>query len=1294
MRSLTLTRRHFARVIPVVLCVAMGLLAFASAAALASPRSFSSFGSLGSGAGEMSYPTAVAVNNSTHDVYVTDLGNHRVDEFTAEGAFVRAWGWGVADGFEKFETCTLICQAGTAGSGPGEFEAPVFIAVDNSGGPSDGDVYVADTSAGLIQKFTAEGALVSGWGDHTPTPNGQLSGSSATPALAGINGIAVVPAGAPVQTPNAHYEPGILDVIDNERLFSFSQNGTLETSSQFEISSRFNQSSKPEGLTIDSAGNVFFAVPRGNLTAVESTYQGKYVGEVSAPGWTVGMAVDTSTGELYVDRDSPKINEIDSYAFEEGGVIEPNAEPLCRLVISGNAQTPEACNPTQSFGSGDLSEAQGLAVDPANHTVLVADSEDNRIDLFADALDVATGGISKAASTTVTLNGTVNPRGRELKECLFEYGETTNYGQTAACTETPAEIGSGSTSVTVHADIAGLAPITTYHFRLVASNSVGGEVGGDQSFLLPASPTVSGESVGDVGSTTATVLAHINPGGVPTSYRVEYGTSTAYGYTSTETNVGAGIDSVEVQAPIGGLQSGGALFHCRIVATNTLGTTLGDDLTFVTQGTLGPSTTVLADNRAYEMVSPVEKADGNVYVPEFGTKYTATSGSGVFLTSPEDPTTNYPFQASADGNAVVYLADPLAAQGNGLTGNGEGNQFFAQRSATSGWATTDISPFAKGGSFYQAFSSDLSVGVIADTFENISSTITLDVHSNGVFSPLFTSAKSDARLSVDGLSSDGSHALFATGAALTPNAPNLGAANNLYDAVSGQLYLVNVLPNGMPDANATFGGKPVMAGQSLYSVYSDVISEDGSRIFWTDLNNHKLYVRENDTMPQSPLNAKEECTVSADACTLQVDATHGPEADAGARYQTASSDGSRVFFTSCSKLTEDSTAVCPGGEDLYEYNVTEGTLTDLSVDHQPGDTLGAEVQGVAGASADGSYVYFIADGVLAGGATAGQPNLYVSDGGAAPAFIATLAGAVEVGPGNSSVTPDGRHLLFQSLLSLTGYDNEPTNSEACRNRGGGPVLEAIRTCNEVFLYDVDRNHLACVSCDPSGAPPADASHLGGNVTESAVYEEGEQGTGKEQDTYHPRWMSDDGNRVFFDTGDALVPQDSNGRVDVYEWERGGDGTCQQEEGCVNLISGGISTENSYFVDAGENGGDVFFVTRAQLASQDRNFNVDLYDARVNGGFFPLTASECSGSGCQGVPPAPPIFATPSSVTFNGVGNFPAPIPLAGKVTVKSLTSAQKLAKALKVCRKKVRKQRAECEKQARRRYAPAKKRGK
>jgi hypothetical protein len=196
--------------------------------------------------------------------------------------------------------------------------------------------------------------------------------------------------------------------------------------------------------------------------------------------------------------------------------------------------------------------------------------------------------------------------------------------------------------------------------------------------------------------------------------------------------------------------------------------------------------------------------------------------------------------------------------------------------------------------------------------------------------------------------------------------------------------------------------------------------------------------------------------------------------------------------------------------------------------------------------------------------------------------------------------------------------------------------------------------------------------------------------------YRSRYLSDSG-RLFFDSADALVPSDANGKEDVYEYEPGGVGSCGRESGCVGLISSGSSGEESAFLDASESGNDVFFLTAAQLSPADQDHALDVYDAHVCTSESPCASSPppsppaCEGDACQNSV-APPNDATPGSFTFHGPGNVtpPAPKPVV-KAKTKPLTRAQKLAKALKTCKKdRSKKRRSGCEKKARKLYGRGK----
>jgi hypothetical protein len=320
------------------------------------------------------------------------------------------------------------------------------------------------------------------------------------------------------------------------------------------------------------------------------------------------------------------------------------------------------------------------------------------------------------------------------------------------------------------------------------------------------------------------------------------------------------------------------------------------------------------------------------------------------------------------------------------------------------------------------------------------------------------------------------------------------------------------------------------------------------------------------------------------------------------------------------------------GNDLYAYDLQTGKLTDLTASSDPENPGGANVSHFIGSSNDGSLVYFTATGVLTetpnSQGAAAQPgviNLYVYDAETGhTTFIAP--GAKMGGAGGSalgyslkySVTPDGQHLVFVDSESLTGYDNV------------GPCGEG---CSEVYLYDATSNTLGCVSCDPTGAAP---------VGNASLAEGSEYRSPFATEVSPSLTMSDDASRVFFTSPDRLTPEAplptvSRGVEALDHGEEFEPNVYESENGQVHLIAPAATLEATT-----ASGNDVFFDTMAQLVPQDRDGYLDIYDARVNGGFPTVAPPACAGTACQGDPAPAPIFSTPSSVTFNGVGNFPQP----------------------------------------------------
>jgi hypothetical protein len=341
---------------------------------------------------------------------------------------------------------------------------------------------------------------------------------------------------------------------------------------------------------------------------------------------------------------------------------------------------------------------------------------------------------------------------------------------------------------------------------------------------------------------------------------------------------------------------------------------------------------------------------------------------------------------------------------------------------------------------------------------------------------------------------------------------------------------------------------------------------------------------------------------------------------------------------------------------------------------------------VLGASEDASWVYYVAGG----------PDLYVahdSGGVWTTKLVAALSQADRnawrgegEGQATARVSPNGEWLAFMSQRSLTGYDNRDALS-------GQPD-------QEVYLYHAPQDlasepgALACASCDPTGARPhgvryyreneetvADLPLVGGDrVYEGSTWLAANVPTWVpyrlDAVLYQPRYLSSSG-RLFFDSSDALVPQDVNGTEDVYEYEPegvpAGEHACssasasgsevfkpggvvevearqvREGAGCVALISSGESPQESAFLDASENGSDVFFLTTAQLAPQDTDNALDVYDAQECTVAAPCQASAERSPACTteascrpASPPQPSIFGLSGSATFSGAGNLAPP----------------------------------------------------
>jgi hypothetical protein len=990
------------------------------------------------------------------------------------------------------------------------------------------------------------------------------------------------------------------------------------------------------------------------------------------------------------------------------------------------------------------------------------------------------------STASATLHGKVTPNGLPLTSCEFEYGTSTSYEEKVECEPAAKNIpATGETAVTA---TVSLAPDTTYHYRLRAANANGeGAPGGDQAFPTPGSGIGETFTV-KVTDTSARLNASIDPDKAPTSYRFEYDTRE---YKEGEGSHGASapisavaIGAGEAPVPVGETVQGLApstTYYYRAVAVSELEVHgaptavefYGPEEAFTTEPAGGEFK--LPDYRAYEMVSPPQKQGALI------------AEHGINLSSP--------IMAEGDGGAFTYIATtPTEVAVPGVV---EEVQVLSTRTPV-GWQTRDLGlPHGQAtsvplgsGEEYRKLSSDLSSAVVQPfgRFTPCTSsqgapqpcpspaaseqTAFLEDLRGEAFTPLVTGCPGvgepcpnavrehadvppgtpfgsmvsgsayAGRLCTEFLEQycgpffiaatpDLSHVVLRSLVGLTEGE---GGGGGLYEWSGGKLAFIG--RGEEPEEKGTNG----QLYEGEYAAHGEHgISEDGSRVIFAGKSENAKHE------PVEGLLMRD--TVSDETVRL-----------GEGQFQDASADDSRVFFDTAwnAQLEGGKNRQPPSGQlDVFEVTSHRGEplagrVTELT-DHQG-------VRGIVlGASEDGSYVYFVSDGVLAAGArpgtckrrfeldgSEGACNLYVDHYEAesekwTPTFIVRLSeGAYHdwgEASGNGSwpggatlshqparVSPDGRWLAFMDQASLTGNDNRDASTG--------------QAAAEVYLYHDatggGAGTLTCASCEPTGARPAAEEYRqagedqtfrgwpdealvaadvpGWRANEGVLNLQGRQ----------PRYLSNEG-RLFFNSYDALVPQDQNGTWDVYEYEpRGvpaGEHACsaasangsdvfeparpytveghggESEAGCVGLISSGNSSAGSAFMEASESGGDVFFLTAARLLpEEDRDSALDVYDAHECTSASPCLSQPVSSppcddeASCKSSPtPQPSIYGVGPSETFNGPGNL-APPP--GAVVKKPpLTRAQKLVKALKVCGKdRERAKRKRCERRARKRY--------
>jgi hypothetical protein len=1192
-------------------------------------------------------PSGIALNQTTGNVYVIDQGRSRVTEFDPEGNFLRLWGWdvvkagGVGDvSTDAFEICTAAsdCKAGVSGANGGQIQrvgSSSSLVIDPSG-----NVWVPDPGNRRIQEFDSSGNFIAVYGYNVDAFGGGGTLEKCTSTAVGA-----------------------------------CQAGT-EGSGQGQFSAGY-----PTDIAFDSSGNLY-AIDGGNsrvqkldptLLASATTFGAStfaaYTSSWSEPsGSLVRMtAVQGGTRLLFSLKNDVTANPSEYQLIE--------VDPIDASVKD-----------TSLVGSG-LEAINGLGDDPTTGVPYVTTTSSNSpfgvLALGSPLPDpaVALDAVTTKTDTTATFSASIDPKGG-IVGCKFEYStDQSNWNEVSpslSCSSLSVNGGPQALS----ASVTGLTPSQKYFVRLQTSRPLvaGSTKTSNAKFFSTDAPPPVITDVGavNIADTSARLVATIDPRHSATGYVFEYGTTPGLGASTAPLAIGASTTPLTVSQVVGGL-SKDTTYYFRVAATNLTGTTTTALHTLHTRANPLP----LPDDRGWEMVTPPDKnySDANNVAagraPEAG--------------------------IAPDGNSAGFCTTALFGEPTGKMAL-ICAPYMVKRTA-GGWQTTDSFPnYCKVDPVVGSENVGLSAYLSADfsrlvirkpesagcsipPLDPAAPLATEEPGSEGEPSPnLYFQDLATDPLSYDllnsqpgadyvgetftGGSEDFGHVVYQSINNQTPypgDSPAPGKFHKIYDweqqgqgactQPGGCLTLASKDPSNEPfETNSRTVQAPATA---IYS--PSAVSSDGRRIFFQNpvpefaggigliCGNAgcELYMREDATTTYD---------VSASECTLGP-ACGSAETKADV-FVAATPSGAAVFFTSCAKLTDasvsQSSCVAPldgngaTGEDgakLYRWdrNAAPGhRLVDLIIDHEPGDGEQPNFRGLIGESSDGNTAYFVAGGQIVSGEPTGpgdkiyrwqwnngNPTVdYLGPHQTVP--LPGISADINWAQFRRHVTLDGKYLTIFTKLALDPAADRDSDAD-------------------LYRWD-ESDGWACISCQLPGVASAgevdllDVKLLASSNDVPALA------------SAEPRvFMSENGQRIFFATPDALVPEDVNGEVgcpqdqslglisvgyapiytceDVYEWH----------EGTVSLISSGTGAGASYLIGSTPSGSDVLFYTSQRLVGWDTDTNTDIYDARVGGGFPepPAQPPSCEGESCRGGGTSAPAPTGAGTAVFQGQGN-PAP----------------------------------------------------
>ncbi|MGA8746018.1 MAG: hypothetical protein WB507_09150 [Solirubrobacterales bacterium] len=958
------------------------------------------------------YPSAVAVDPTNGNILVAlqlfglSRGEEVIDEFSPSGEYI----------------AQLPAEETPARSLGGEYEAEGdHIAVNSAG-----YVYYADSVNGVVDIFTPDVSL--------PTV-AYLPASEETQTSGTLNATVAPNGGGEIDSCTFQYGT----------TSAYGQNVPCDPDTPYSGSTAV--SANISHLTTETAYHY-----RVVLTNAKGFHR-RGPDQTYIPHAVLGLHTDPATE---VERTSATLNGSwtgngeDTHYYFEWGPTEAygNKSPL-----EDAGPSPQGEHVAKSLG------LTKLIPETTYHYRLVAANSvgttfgaDREFATLPSVPNLDTDPATDVAPTSATLNGSWSGNGEDT-HYYFEWGPTEAYGNTSPLEDAgPAPQGE---HVAKTFELTGLEPITTYYYRILATNSVGTTIGRNRELTtLPAAPSLSA-SVGNVHSDSVVFRAQINPGGADTTYHFEYGLGSCSAHpdpcvSTPDEDAGSSVGVQNRNFKVTGLTPS-TTYHYRLLAENRTGAVETADQTFTTFTSIPiesdpcPNAHVrqqtgaaqLLDCRGYELVSAANSGGYDVESDLVG-------GQAPY---PGYPEAEHPPR-------VLYAVHDGGIPGTGHPTNRGPDPYVATR-GEDGWSTEYLgipadNPFSKGLFSSITSAADASLDTLAfggpggcsPCFEGGYTGIPVHL-PNGqlvqgmVGAPGFEpgpSASPDGHIATD-LSANGEHFIFGSTSQFAAGGDNETGDVSIYDhnLKTGETHVVSDAPGGGPLPCLQGKGQCSAAHHDSNGISELAISRDGSHILLgqkvsTDADGNvywHLYMDVNDLVKS-------------------IDLTPGLIAEAGGSgfaegvlFDGMTEDGSRVFFTTADPLPTATNPDTDTSADIYAAEISgeSATLTRISTGTEgTGNTdachpLGnwntvsggpncnaVAIAGGGGVASKSGAIYFLSPEQLAGAShgTQGLPNLYLARPGSPPQFVSTIDSSSGKSP------PPPYHHLSGTFGSFSG----------------------------------------------------------------------------------------------------------------------------------------------------------------------------------------------------------------------------------------------------------------------------------